>query len=418
MSRLGWRIGIAVFAAVVLTLATVISVDIISLRRQQEMLPAVVRPTGLITGWLRNDSRAVSFSWPVEIQPNGTAGRFFAAQASAVRFEPDGSLSFTFGQLRDLLQDVLSRRLSGLLASAAVALTGGLLLALWLGRRIAVPIERVSAAAAKVSQGDLSARVELPRGLANSNEEHVRLARDFNAMAGNLERLERERGEMIADIAHELRTPLTIMRGRLEALEDGVAPLEMAEVKNLHVQTLLLGRLVDDLRTLVQLDSGRLVARKSAVDLAEVAASAVQVFQGQAETAGVELRLAGPTKLLAELDETRIRQVLGNLIDNALRYTPTGGEVTVQLGSAGSVATIEVTDSGPGIPEHHLEKVFERFYRVERSRDRASGGSGLGLAIVRALVELHGGRVRVANRFDALGARFTVELPLASAQPA
>lgn len=287
-------------------------------------------------------------------------------------------------------------------------LAGGLtvLLALLLSRSIARPIEAVSRAAAGVAAGDFSARVPLSERQRRSSLETDRLAVTFNRMSGALETYERERKAMVADIAHELRTPLTALQMRLEALQDGLVPLTAAQVEHLLTQTGVLSRLVDDLRTLSLADAGRLTLNRQPTDLTELAEEVVEGFRERAQQRGVTLTLAGED-VTAPVDQTRLMQVLGNLLDNALRATPAGGVVHLRVHGDGTSAHLEVADSGPGIPEDELPRLFERFVQGGDTK----GTSGLGLAIVEALVHLHGGSVRAANRPGG-GASFQVSLPL------
>ncbi|RIH82783.1 Signal transduction histidine-protein kinase BaeS [Calidithermus terrae] len=311
----------------------------------------------------------------------------------------------------------VSRREAGFLARLQQSLTWatlasvglGILMAFVFARRLARPLEAISQGANRLARGELAVRIPAPR----SNDEVSLLARNFNAMAESLERLEKERRAMIADIAHELRTPLTVLQGRLEAIQDGVIRLDEAEVARLHHQTRLLARLVEDLRTLSLVDAGRLTLERQPLELREVLASATQSFRTRAEARGVGLELDLPHQPIAlSADPDRLAQVVGNLLANALDHAPPRGRVTVAAGQEDGKAWFSVADTGPGIPEEALPKIFDRFYRVEQSRNRQTGGTGLGLSIVRALVELHGGRVSACNRPEG-GAVFRVELPVA-----
>ncbi|MFN3392365.1 MAG: sensor histidine kinase [Meiothermus ruber] len=303
----------------------------------------------------------------------------------------------------------LEARLQQNLLIAGLIATGlGVLVALVFARRMARPIEAISAAASSLAQGKLSVRIPAPRG----EDEIARLARNFNRMAEALEKLEAERRAMIADIAHELRTPLTVMQGRLEAIQDGVVPLEMGEIDRLHQQARLLSRLVEDLRTLSLADAGRLNLALQPLNLAELARRMAAAFGAalEAKQVALELRLPeGPVPVRADPD--RLAQVIGNLLTNALEHTPAGGRIALEVAKDTTHAHLRVLDSGPGIPAEALNKVFDRFYRAEASRSRATGGSGLGLSIVKALVELHKGTVAAHNRPEG-GALFEVRLPL------
>lgn len=303
----------------------------------------------------------------------------------------------------------LERRAVALVGSALLALSLAVVLALVLARLIARPIESVSEAAGRIAAGDLSARIPVkPRGSRGSETE--RLAASFNAMADSLQSLEESRRAMVADIAHELRTPLTVMRGRLEAMEDGVVELDIEEVRDLHAQVLLLTRLVEDLRTLSLADAGRLSLRVDEVDLADLARLAAAGYRVQAEAKDVRLDVAAPATAVVRADRERMMQVIGNLLDNALRHTPAGGRVILSVTPGPRTVALEVRDTGSGIPPGHERRIFERFVRTDDARSRGTGGSGIGLAIVKALVELHRGAVRAANAPDG-GAVFRVELP-------
>ena len=328
-----------------------------------------------------------------------------------VLFEDLVASNENFEQFLTVIDNVLRNRLRSLLIAAPIAMPFGVLVALLIARHISKPITDVSKAARRVAHGDLSARVAPSFHLEHSGSEIGELTHNFNAMAESLERLEHERQAMIADIAHELRTPLTILQGHLDAIEDGVLPLDSDALHTLTKQTQLLARLVADLRTLSLADAGRLSLERRPVDLAELVRECRAAFAGSAGAKGVTLGLELPSAAPVRADPDRLLQVIGNLLSNALRHTPEGGVVTLRVRCAGEAAHLNVTDSGPGLSEEALARVFSRFYRADASRGRATGGSGLGLAIVRALVELHGGEVAASNSVDG-GATFSVSLPL------
>ena len=289
-----------------------------------------------------------------------------------------------------------------------VSIVLGILMAVAFSRRIARPLQTISSAANLLALGQFTARVPDLRG----NDEVAVLGRNFNHMAENLEQTESERKAMIADIAHELRTPLTVMQGRLEAIQDGVAKLEMSEIDRLHRQTGLLSRLVEDLRTLSLADAGRLALERVPRDLRQLVQDVSTSFQAQATSRHIRLEVGLPKEpLTVRADPYRLAQVISNLINNALTHTPEGGTVRLEAIPDGQHIQLTISDTGPGIPEEALSRVFDRFYRTEASRSRQTGGSGLGLAIVKALVELHGGRVEARNR-PAGGAEFRVSLPV------
>lgn len=285
-----------------------------------------------------------------------------------------------------------------------------LLLAAFIAWRLAKPLSEVSRAARQVAGGDLSARAKLPfrqrRGPWNrQNAEATRLLYNFNAMAASLERLETERQATTAAIAHELRTPLAVLQARLAALQDGVFTLDLAEINLLSQQTDLLTRLVEDLRNLSLADAGELELTFAPCDLAALARDVVAGFEPRAEAKGVRLEVCIEEALLVG-DAARLRQVITNLLDNALKFTPQGGCITVTVKTVEAGVSLRVRDTGLGLTEAVKARIFERFY----SLDTGASGSGLGLAIVKLLVELHGGQVAVTNASEG-GAVFQVSLP-------
>lgn len=299
-----------------------------------------------------------------------------------------------------------------LILAALLALPFGLTAAILIARHVSRPIESVSRAARLVATGDLAARAEQP-AMIDPASEGGELISDFNQMATSLEFLEEERQNMIADVAHELRTPLTVVQGQLDAMQYGVVPTDAEQLAKLNRQIGLLSRIIKDLRILSLADARRLSLDVRTLDLQALAHDIVDGFQDQALAEGIALSFIpashGPVEV--EVDGDRIAQVLINLLGNALRHTPSGGTVTVSIATAAQLVSIKVRDSGSGLPDELLERVFQRFYRTDESRSRASGGTGLGLAISRAIAELHGGTVTAANAADC-GAEFTLSLPL------
>jgi len=212
-----------------------------------------------------------------------------------------------------------------------------------------------------------------------------------------------------------LRTPLTVLQGNLRAILDDVYPLDKEEIARLYDQTRHLHRLVNDLHELAQAEAGRLPLTLAPVDLAALAADAVDVFVPIAEEQGVKLVFqADASPILINGDRARLMQVFQNLLANALRYTPAGGSVTVTASQDGETIAVSVRDTGEGIDLAHLPFVFDRFYRADNARNRSEGGAGLGLAIVRALTEAHGGEVGVASAGVGQGSTFTVTFPIAA----
>jgi signal transduction histidine kinase len=258
-----------------------------------------------------------------------------------------------------------------------------------LTRRVLRPLSEVSRGAGRISRGDYRARVH-----AAGSDEVAELGRAFNAMADNLERIETLRKTMVADVAHELRTPLTNVRGYLEALRDGVVSPDPETFAMLQAEVLRLVRLVDDLGQLTRADAARHVLRKEPVDLPTLVEEAYGMFAPQFAEKGIQVtRELDPDLAPVTADRARLLQVMRNLLDNAQAYTPEGGAVTVSAAREGDGVRLAVANTGPGIPAEELPFVFERFYRVDKSRSRASGGAGIGLAIVKQLIEAHGGAV-------------------------
>lgn len=303
---------------------------------------------------------------------------------------------------------------AGLIAGAAgVAL--GVLIA-WL---IATPLKRMGLAARGIARGRLDHRVPVP-SRALVSEEIADLAGAFNEMAGSLQKAEQLRHDMVADIAHDLRTPLAVVQGNLQAILDGVYPLDRQEIATIHEQTLVLSRLVDDLRELARAEAGQLDLRIQPVDPAALVEPVVGSYRETASGKGVELTFdTGPGLPMALADPDRVRQVLHNLLANALRYTPPGGRITVSTYAAASgpaSIVVSVADTGPGIPADDLAHVFDRFWRADKARSRSedgpdtSAGSGLGLAIARQLIEAQGGTIGVESE-SGRGSRFWFSLP-------
>jgi len=295
------------------------------------------------------------------------------------------------------------------LLSGALSVLVGAALALLIVRRVVRPIEAVSRAARRLAAGDLSARAAEGNGPLAAVETQA-LSQNFNRMAESLEKLEGERKHMIADLAHELRTPLTIMQSRVDALEDGVLPLTLEEVSKLSTQTQLLTRLVEDLRTLSLADAGRLSVRPVRLELLSTLERDLDDFAARFFEKRIRLEYPKSSPVWVQADPQRLSQVVCNLLENALRYTPEGGWARLEVTTKGSEVTLSLSDSGPGIAPENLPRIFDRFYREREERSREGGGSGLGLAIVKTLLELMGGRVEARN-VQGAGAQFRVSLP-------
>jgi two-component system sensor histidine kinase BaeS len=273
-------------------------------------------------------------------------------------------------------------------------------------KRILGPVSAMTAAARRMRQGDLSVKVE-----ARGDDELAELARAFNEMAARLAETERLRKQMVSDVAHELRSPVTNLRCTLEAIQDGLAVPDRASIDGLHDETLFLQRLIADLEEMALADAGQLTLRMGRV---EIGALLQRVAGSVASSAGATIALdAAPGLAPVHADADRIEQVLRNLILNARTHTPADGRIEVRARQDGGWLQIDVVDSGSGIEADHLPHVFDRFYRADRSRSRATGGAGLGLAIARQLVTAHGGTITASSEGAGRGATFSVRLPAA-----
>ena len=299
-----------------------------------------------------------------------------------------------------------------LLLSGAIAGPAGLLLVFLMSRRMLRSVRSLTAASQKMGAGDLSQRV--PSG---GRDEVGRLARTFNAMASDLERAQQQRRNMVADVAHEIRGPLSNVQGYVEAVRDGVLPPDQENMGTIHRQVLHLSDLVEDLQLLAETEGGDFRLHHAPGSLTDALLQAVEGVRARAEAKGVALNVILPDESpVMEFDRTRIVQVVDNLLSNAVRHTPSGDSVTVEASFTADRAQVAVSDTGDGIPADALPLVFDRFYRVDPSRSRATGGVGLGLTIARQLVEAHGGVIRAESE-TGHGARFTFEIPIRSGTP-
>ena len=277
--------------------------------------------------------------------------------------------------------------LSGLLAVAVA-----LVLTFFLSRRVVAPVESLAKVAHMVAQRDFSTRADV-----GSRDEVGELARRFNDMVGELERTEELRRNMVADLAHELRTPLTNIRGYIEGISDGVIKPDPDTLDSMQGEVVLLTRLIEDLQDLALAESGRLQLQTKESDLSQLVRNAAAAFQQQAQVKAISLDVAASEPVVFHCDEGRISQIIRNLLSNAIAYTPSHGRVTATSIIDDGQAVLLVRNNGPGIPADDIPYVFERFYRVDRSRSRYTGGIGLGLTIARRLAEAHGGDISVTS---------------------
>lgn len=306
------------------------------------------------------------------------------------------------------LQFVQQQRLA-LTLVAATALLISALIALPLAGRLVRPIKTLAAAARRLSAGDYQTRVPVL-----ASHELAQLAQDFNSLALTLEKNEQDRRQWVADISHELRTPLAVLRGEIEALQDGVRATTPEALNSLHAEAIHLGRLVEDLYQLSLSDLGTLTCHKHRLDPAEVLGDVIDLFRVQFRNKDIDLIVEDsswpPVEVFA--DPERLHQLFSNLLKNTLRYTDSGGVAEIRIEASRNRVIIHLRDSAPGVPAAELDRIFNRLYRLETSRRRADGGAGLGLAICRSIVEAHQGSI-TAHLSPLGGLWIRIELPVA-----
>ena len=350
------------------------------------------------------DSEQTLLGKPVETNWNST---IVDANGATVGYLYVNPLVDTQTSIADYLVSVTRSVWVGALIAVTIAFFTTLLLS----RAILHPIEDLTTAARRLQKGDLSARVSVV-----ASDEVGKLGDSFNAMADNLAKQEQLRKNMVSDVAHELRTPLSNIRGYLEAARDGIVEPGLDLVDNLYDEATLLNRLIDDLQELAQSEAGHLRVEIVPVNLGEVIHNTIDSLLPISQNLNLHISCdASPDLPPVLADPQRIRQVLRNLINNALDYTSDGGSISIQAKADGAFVQITVKDTGPGIETEHLPYLFERFYRPDPSRTRSTGGSGLGLAIVKQLVEAQGGQVGVESQ-PGTGSTFYFTLPLSQQQ--
>ncbi len=314
------------------------------------------------------------------------------------------------GMMADLFASFLRAMNTALAVAAAAAFATAVIVSLFVTRRIVAPVQAMRRASARIADGHYAERVPVI-----SEDELGELAVQFNRMAETLERTEQMRRDLIADVAHELRTPLAGITGYMEGLIDGVIPAKPETFHRLHREAARLQRLVNDLQELSRAEAGQILLYPRRVQVRELVETAVARFRSQFAENGIQLHTEMAPDLPAVVaDPDRIGQVLTNLLGNALQHTPKGGHVHIRARRDDGMAAVAVSDTGIGIAAEHLPHVFDRFYRVDRSRARSTGGSGIGLTIARHLVEAHGGTIRADSPGPGKGSTFTVTLPAAS----
>jgi two-component system sensor histidine kinase BaeS len=309
--------------------------------------------------------------------------------------------------------DVVDRRFqseqwqaSSLVALLAITLAT---IAAWLlARALLAPVKRIASATRRLADGDYATRVT-----SSSGDELGRLVDDFNRLGNALEKNETLRRHFMADVSHELRTPIAILKGELEAIEDGVRPADAETIRSLQAEVARLGKLVDDIHDLSLADVGGLAFRFENVDLEPLLHEVVDAARSALEARRLRIEISAPVnEVVVRADPQRLRQLFTNLLANTMRYTHEGGRVRVALRRSENRAIVDWEDSEPGVPVDALPKLFDRFFRVEHSRSRESGGSGLGLAICKSIVDAHGGSI-VARASELGGVLVQVQLPMA-----
>jgi len=292
------------------------------------------------------------------------------------------------------------------LMGAFLAVVVASLITLFLSRRILAPIKELRSAAQRLGKGDFSQRVDI-----SDRSEIGELASTFNSMADNLQRNEQLRQHMVSDIAHELRSPLTNVRGYLEAINDGVMQPDKETITSIYGETILLSRLINDLQELSLAEAGELKLFLQPEEVSELVKQSVASVQAKAAEKDITLSQEIPAVLpRVNIDFLRIKQVLLNLLENALSHTPRGGRINIAAKSDIVFVEISVSDSGEGIPAGEMNNIFERFHRVDKSRSRATGGSGLGLTISKYIIEEHKGKIRARSEVGK-GSCFSFTLP-------
>lgn len=296
------------------------------------------------------------------------------------------------------------------LLAGAIAAIIALVLARWLARGMTQPLRDMALAAKRMQTGDYTTRVT-----TTSRDEVGQLAAAFNRMSQELEHLEASRRDLVANVSHELKTPITAIRAHLENLLDGVEQPDPRTLQVMLTQSERLGRLVEQLLDLSKLESGEVALHREEMPLAPVVSQVMSEIRVARPDGGVQLAQDLPDDLPpVDADRERVHQVLFNLVDNAVRFTPEGGEVRIEAHQLNGSVQVRVADTGSGIPPEHLPRLFERFYRVDSARAREDGGTGIGLAIARSVVEAHGGHLEAESELGE-GSVFTFDLPVAAA---
>ncbi len=371
--------------------------------------PPLFLPSRLRFGLTDRQGTVVIPGGPYQVGDRASAAVLAQGTPLEVDGQEVGTIFFTnTPPPRDPLEEqYLARINQALLIAAGTATLVALVLGVFLARALTRPLREITTATQAVAKGDLAQAVPV-----RSEDEVGQLAESFNRMSADLARVTQLRRQMTADIAHDLRTPLTVISGYLEALRDGDLQPTPARFEAMHDEAQHLKRLVQDLRTLSLADAGELPLNLEPVLVPDLLARVAAAFRHQAQQQQVDIRLepqAGLPRLQA--DSERLVQVLGNLVSNALRYTPQGGEIILSVQTRAEGLLLTVRDTGSGIASDELPHIFNRFYRADKSRRQEEGESGLGLAIARAIVHAHHGTIRAESEMGQ-GTAIHIQLPL------
>lgn len=314
------------------------------------------------------------------------------------------------GAMAQLYADFRAGFNEALTYAVLAALVVAIVLSLFFSRSVVAPLRLMMAASQRIADGRYDERVQV-----SGADELAQLAARFNQMAGKLEQVEAMRRRLIGDVSHELRTPLTAIKGSMEGLIDGVLPANAETYEQIHAEADRLNRLVDDLQELSRVEAGAYERKIQPVNVSSLVRTVAKRLATQFDSKRISLELNLSPDLPPLLaDEDRLVQVLTNLAGNALQYTPEGGKVAISAQRLDGEVRVSVRDTGIGIPSEHLAHLFDRFYRVDKSRSRrAGGGSGIGLTIARALVEAQGGHIWVESEGEGHGSTFSFSLPAA-----
>ena len=326
----------------------------------------------------------------------------------------EAHVGHTAAESRHVEEAFASALLISIGTATLIAVAAALAVSWYFSHRVQRSIASVADAATQIAAGRYGARVPDP-GLGG---EFADLAGTYNTLAQRLESTEATRRRMLADLAHEMRTPLATVDAHLEAVEDGVRTFDQETLDVIRGSTQRLGRLAEDITAVSRAEEGELAVSPQPVEATALAHAAADGARDRYGVKGVRLEVEPDAAGQVRVDPDRMAQVLGNLLDNALRHTPAGGRVSLSCRRVDEWVEYAVADTGEGIPAEHLPHLFDRFYRVDTARDRSRGGSGIGLSIAKALVEAHGGTITANSEGPGMGSTFTVRLPATATSPA